>query len=90
MNKILEVNVQLKLYADMILPILDILVFQAHTIGMHRDRDEIVEAVKKVLGKKIKAMVIRKIPEPMILCPNVTHFFICITNQSLPLVDNDH
>ncbi|MFD3275930.1 class I SAM-dependent rRNA methyltransferase [Aquirufa echingensis] len=34
----------------------DILVFQAHTIGMHRDRDEIVEAVKKVLGKKIKAI----------------------------------
>jgi len=34
----------------------DVLVFQAHTIGMHRDRDEIVEAVKKVLGKKIKAI----------------------------------
>jgi 23S rRNA (cytosine1962-C5)-methyltransferase len=34
----------------------DVLVFQAHTIGMHRDRDEIVEAVKKVLGKKIKAV----------------------------------
>ena len=34
----------------------DVLVFQAHTIGMHRDRDEIVEAIKKVLGKKIKAI----------------------------------
>ena len=34
----------------------DVLVFQAHTIGMHRDRDEIVEAVKEVLGKKIKAI----------------------------------
>ncbi|MHA8076255.1 class I SAM-dependent rRNA methyltransferase [Aquirufa sp. TARAVU-A1A] len=34
----------------------DVLVFQAHTIGMHRDRDEIVEAVKHVLGKKIKAI----------------------------------
>jgi 23S rRNA (cytosine1962-C5)-methyltransferase len=34
----------------------DVLVFQAHTIGMHRDRDEIVEAVKTVLGKKIKAI----------------------------------
>ena len=34
----------------------DVLVFQAHTIGMHRDRDEIVEAVKNVLGKKIKAI----------------------------------
>jgi 23S rRNA (cytosine1962-C5)-methyltransferase len=34
----------------------DVLVFQAHTIGMHRNRDEIVEAIKKVLGKKIKAI----------------------------------
>jgi 23S rRNA (cytosine1962-C5)-methyltransferase len=34
----------------------DVLVFQAHTIGMHRDRDEIVEAIKKVLGKKIRAI----------------------------------
>ena len=34
----------------------DVLVFQAHTIGMHRDRHEIVEAIKKVLGKKIKAI----------------------------------
>ena len=34
----------------------DVLVFQAHTIGMHRDRDEIVEAVKNILGKKIKAI----------------------------------
>lgn len=34
----------------------DVLIFQAHTIGMHRDRDEIVEAIKKVLGKKIKAI----------------------------------
>ncbi|MEK6547243.1 MAG: class I SAM-dependent rRNA methyltransferase [Bacteroidota bacterium] len=34
----------------------DVLVFQAHTIGMHRDRDEIVEAIKNVLGKKIKAI----------------------------------
>ncbi|MCL9968830.1 MAG: class I SAM-dependent rRNA methyltransferase [Aquirufa antheringensis] len=34
----------------------DVLVFQAHTIGMHRDRDEIVEAIKEVLGKKIKAI----------------------------------
>lgn len=34
----------------------DVLVFQAHTIGMHRDRDEIIEAVKNVLGKKIKAI----------------------------------
>lgn len=34
----------------------DVLVFQAHTIGMHRDRDEIVEAIKQVLGKKIKAI----------------------------------
>jgi 23S rRNA (cytosine1962-C5)-methyltransferase len=34
----------------------DVLVFQAHTIGMHRDRDEIVEAVKNVLRKKIKAI----------------------------------
>jgi 23S rRNA (cytosine1962-C5)-methyltransferase len=34
----------------------NVLVFQAHTIGMHRDRDEIVEAIKKVLGKKIKAI----------------------------------
>lgn len=34
----------------------DVLVFQAHTIGMHRDRDEIIEAIKKVLGKKIKAI----------------------------------
>lgn len=34
----------------------DVLVFQAHTIGIHRDRDEIVEAVKEVLGKKIKAI----------------------------------
>jgi 23S rRNA (cytosine1962-C5)-methyltransferase len=34
----------------------DVIVFQAHTIGMHRDRDEIVEAIKNVLGKKIKAI----------------------------------
>jgi 23S rRNA (cytosine1962-C5)-methyltransferase len=34
----------------------DVLVFQAHTIGMHRDRDEIIEAIKNVLGKKIKAI----------------------------------
>jgi 23S rRNA (cytosine1962-C5)-methyltransferase len=34
----------------------DVIVFQAHTIGMHRDRDEIVEAIKHVLGKKIKAI----------------------------------
>ena len=34
----------------------DVLVFQAHTIGMHRDRNEIVEAIKQVLGKKIKAI----------------------------------
>jgi 23S rRNA (cytosine1962-C5)-methyltransferase len=34
----------------------DVIVFQAHTIGMHRDRDEIVEAIKNVLGKKVKAI----------------------------------
>jgi 23S rRNA (cytosine1962-C5)-methyltransferase len=34
----------------------DVLVFQAHTIGMHRDLDEIIEAIKNVLGKKIKAI----------------------------------
>ena len=34
----------------------DVIVFQAHTIGMHRDRDEIVEATKNVLGKKVKAI----------------------------------
>jgi 23S rRNA (cytosine1962-C5)-methyltransferase len=34
----------------------DVIVFQAHTIGMHRDRDEIVAAIKNTLGKKVKAI----------------------------------
>lgn len=34
----------------------DVFVFQAHTIGMHRDRDEIVSAIQQVLGKKVKAI----------------------------------
>lgn len=33
-----------------------VFVFQAHTIGMHLDKMEIVQAMQKVFGKKIKAI----------------------------------
>jgi len=37
----------------------DVIVFQAHTIGMHRDRDEIVEAIKIFLAKRSKLFTIK-------------------------------
>ncbi|RXK52637.1 class I SAM-dependent rRNA methyltransferase [Aquirufa rosea] len=34
----------------------DIFVFQAHSIGMYQNKESIIEALKKVFGKKIKAI----------------------------------
>ncbi len=53
----------------------DVIVFQAHTIGMHRDRDEIVEAIKNVLGKKVKA-IYDKSKETL-----PTDYAQCVTNS---------
>ena len=56
----------------------DVLVFQAHTIGMHRDRDEIVEAVKEVLGKEIKAIYDKSRETlPTEYAQNCTNGYVC-------------